>query len=101
MPVPRGLALPVVTFLRGSHEPEAVVGVRLTIAATNRRIDLDTSIRPRNTATLHVGPTACVGRKIAYLAVGARRSDESSAYRRLGGDGRCFRLGATSQERTG
>ena len=89
------------TLLRGRHEPEAVVAVGLTIASTNWRVDLRAKLGPRNTATLHVGAAACVDRKIAYLAVGASRSDDPSAYRRLGGDGRCLRLGATSQKRTG
>ena len=89
------------TLLRGRHEPEAVVAVGLTIASTNWRVDLDAKLGPRNTATLHVGAAARTGRKIAYLAVGARRSDDPSAYRHLGGDDRCLRLSATSQERTG
>ena len=88
------------TLLRGSHEPEAVVAVGLTIAATNRRIDLDAKLGPRNTATLHVDAAAFTGRKIAYLAAGTHRSDDPSAYRRLVGDGRRLRLGTTSQERT-
>ncbi len=77
----RRLALPVVTLLRGSHEPEAVVAVGLTIATTNWRVDLNAKLGPRNTATLHVGAAACIGRKIANFTVGARRSDDPSAYR--------------------
>ena len=69
------------TLLRGSHEPEAVVAVGLTIATTNWRVDLNAKLGPRNTATLHVGAAACIGRKIANLTVGARRSDDPSAYR--------------------
>ena len=81
--------------------PETVVAVRLTIAATNWRIDLNAIFWPYSTATLHVSAAACAARKIAYLAIRARRADEPSVNRRFIGDDRRLRLSATSQEGTG